>query len=128
MRKEMKGTMTIEAAVIVPLILGMFLLLVWMLFYYHDKNVLSAIAHETVVMVCEKDDTIEDVEAYFQKRVHGKLLLFRWADVDVAIEDEVVHLRGIARKNRMALEIEMKMKQTEPEKLIRNIRRIGAIK
>lgn len=128
MRKEMKGTMTIEAAVIVPLILGMFLLLVWILFYYHDKNVLSAIAHETVVMVCEKDDTIEDVETYFQKRVYGKLLLFRGVDVDVEIEDEVVHLRGVARKNRMALKIEMKMKQTEPEKLIRNIRRIGAIK
>lgn len=129
MRKEIKGSMTIEAAVIVPLILWVFMLIVLMLFYSHDKNVISVIAHETVVKASgDEAMTAEEIETYFQKRLNGKLLLFSWVDTEIKSEKEEICFGGTARRHRMALKIDMKMKRTEPEKMIRNIRRIGAIK
>ncbi len=129
MKRAMKGTITIEAAVIVPMILGVFVVIVWILFYYHDKNVIAAVSHETVVMMSKEDEIEEEqVEVYFQNAIQGKLLMFPWVDTDIQIDSKEVHMISTSRKNGMSLRVEMKMNRTEPEKYIRNIRRIGAIK
>lgn len=128
MKRKLRGSMTVEASVIVPLILGMVMCLFFILFYYHDKNVVSAVAHETVVYACKADEiSIEETENYFQKRIQEKLLLFPRVHTEIAVEQDVIHLKGIARKRGMTLKVEAQMKRTEPEKYIRNIRRIGAL-
>ena len=128
MKRQIKGSVSIEAAIIVPLILWMFMLVVFILFYYHDKNVVSAMLHETTVMASEAEDvSIEDIEDYFQKRIRGKLLLFPQIDMQIQLEEESIYVVGIGRKRGMRLRVEMRMSITEPEKTIRNIRRIGAI-
>lgn len=129
MKKEMQGTITVEAAVIVPIILGVFMVIVWILFYYHDRNVIAAVSHETVVMMCKEDEAeLEEVEDYFQKRIQGKLLMFSSIDMDVQMDSKEIQVVHTSRKNGMGIRVEMKMNRTEPEKYIRNIRRIGAIK
>ena len=129
MRKDIKGSVTIEAAIIVPLILGVFMVIVWILFYYHDKNVIAAVSHETVVVMCRTEEVeAEQVEEYFQKRIRGKLMMFPRVDTEIQVNSEEIQIIGTARKNGMSLRVEMQMKRTEPEKYIRNIRRIGAIK
>ena len=128
MKSKVRGSMTVEATVIIPLILGMVMCLFFVLFYYHDKNVISAIAHETVVYACRGDEiSIEETENYFQERIGEKLLLFPGVYTDISIEQDVLRFEGVARKHGMTLKVKMKMKRTEPEKYIRNIRRIGAL-
>lgn len=129
MKKKLNGTFTIEAAVIVPVILVVFSLLVTMLFYYHDKNIVTAISHETVVMGCRKEEITEnELEEYFQMRVQKKLLLFGRVDVTARIDKDTIRIACRAKKGSMSLQAEMSMQQTEPEDYIRNLRRIEKLK
>ena len=50
MKKYIKGSFTIEAAVIVPIILFIFGILLHILFYWHDKIILMSTAHETAAV------------------------------------------------------------------------------
>lgn len=123
MRKKIRGTFTIEAAVIVPVLLMIFALIITLLFYYHDKNVVASIAHETIVYGCGKEETSkEKLEQHFQKRIRGKLLLFASVRTEVLVEENEITIVCTAQKNRMTLKHEMKMNKTEPEKYIRNFR------
>ncbi len=123
MRGTKKASITVEAAVIVPLILGIFVMLVNLLFYFHDKIVVESIAHETMV-VCSNTEELkkEDVETYFQERVGNKLLLFSDVLAKAEIKKEAVILTCNASKGRYQLRIEMKMRRTEPETYLRKIK------
>ena len=128
MRKYVKGTFTIEASVIVPVILFMFSLIITMLFYFHDKNVMSVITHETLAMGCSKDEiSEEELEHYFFSRLDGKLILFPTPTVEVDIDGEQLHMECTAIKQKMRLHVEMKMKQTDPEEYIWQLRRLDKL-
>ena len=128
MKKMLHGTFTIEAAVIVPVILGVFALVITLLFYYHDKNIVAGIAHETVVKGCgEQEISSEELEMYFQKRIRKKLLLFSSIHLEAGVEEDKVSILCRAEKKGMALRIEMSMNRTSPEQFIRNIRRVDKL-
>lgn len=128
MKRHVRGSFTIEASVIVPIILMIFSLVITMLFYYHDKNVVSAIAHETLAMGCGKAEiTEEEIEEYFKERLGRKLLLFQGALVAVKMEQEEITIVCTARKKGMSLYIDMMMKKTDPENYIWNLQKIGGI-
>jgi len=128
MKRYLKGSFTIEASVIVPIILAIFSLVITMLFYYHDKNVVSAVAHETLVMGCGREEiTEQEIETYFQTRIGRKLLLFPAVHVTAEIEQDEITLVCIAKKKRMSLYVDMIMKETDPENYIWNLQRIGGI-
>lgn len=115
MKKYMKGTFTIEASIIVPVILVIFSLVITMLFYFHDKNVVSVITHETLAMGCSRDEISEDeLEEYFLSRVEGKLILFPMPTVSANIDGKEIHLECDVRKEKMGLHVEMEMKHTDP--------------
>lgn len=127
-KKRLRGSFTIEAAVIVPLILFIFSMLMYILFYYHDKNVLLGTAHETVAIGSSRQEADEeDLETYFSSRIQGKLLLFTWVSSDVQIEEEEVTIVCSARKKTMALEVECEAVKTAPEEYIRNVRNLEKI-
>lgn len=128
MKRHVRGSFTIEASVIVPLILMIFSLVVTMLFYYHDKNVVSAVVHETLVMGCSREEiTEEEIEKYFQTRIGKKLLLFQTVRPIAEIENEEITIVCTAKKKGMSLYIDMIMEKTDPEKYIWNLQRIGGI-
>lgn len=128
MKRYMRGSFTIEASVIVPMILTIFALLISMLFYYHDKNVVSAIAHETLVMGCGREEiTEEEIEKYFKTRLGQKLLLFQGVQIEATIEQEEITIVCTAKKKGMSLYINMTMEKTDPEKYIWNLQRIGGL-
>ena len=126
--KTVRASFTIEAAMIVPMLLAIFALILTMLFYYHDKNVVGVLAHETVVMGCGSEE-INDVELeqYFQKRIRGKLLLFSGVDVEVQVREDGIGMICRTRKNRMSLKTEMYMSRTEPVNFIRKQRWLNRI-
>jgi len=125
MKKYVKGTFTIEASFIVPVILLIFSVIITMLFYFHDKNVVSAITHETLAMGCSRDEiSEEELEKYFLSRLNGKLILFSRPAVDAHIDGGQMQMECTARKEKMRLHVEMEMKHTDPEKHIWKLRRL----
>lgn len=126
MKRYLRGSFTIEASVIVPIILMVFSLVITMLFYYHDKNVASAVAHETLVMGCSKEEiTEQEIEQYFQTRIGRKLLLFQTVHVTAEMEQDEITLVCTAEKKGMSLYIDMIMEKTDPENYIWKLQRGG---
>ena len=58
-RKNLKGSMTVELSFLMPIILLLIMSSILAAFYFHDKNVLAGAAYETAVVgstkIREKD-------------------------------------------------------------------------
>lgn len=126
--RVMCGNITIEASVIVPIIFMVFALVITALFYYHDKNVVASVAHETVVLGCGKEETsAEELESYFRQRIHKKLILFSTITPEVIEGEEEIQITCKGRKNGMSMQVKMQMKKTKPEQFIRKLKGIERI-
>lgn len=122
---KVKGSFTIEAAIIVPLILFLFSVLVHILFYYHDKNVLMSTAHETAAVGSGNEALSElELEYYFFSRMEGKLLLFNRVECLVKLEEHEVTIMCDGSKDSMRVAFEYRMSKTSPETYIRKIKNI----
>ena len=78
---ELNGMFTVEMAYIVPFILMVFFLSIMGIFYYHDKALTAAAAHETAAIAGtkarEKDEVTETVvSTIFEERIRGKCIAF----------------------------------------------------
>lgn len=124
MKKKLRGSFTTEAAVIMPLVIGMFAVLISMLFYYHDKNIVTGAAYEIVTVgSCDSGLTKEELSVQLQERLNGKLLLFSRIHVNIRIDKTKLIIYCQAVKNGMVMKVNISMSRTEPERYIRNIRR-----
>ena len=79
---RMNGVITVEMSYILPMVFWTFLAVIYMIFYFHDKNIMIGAAAETAVVGAqlerkpdEKDRT--DLEGFYQQRIAGKLILFQ---------------------------------------------------
>lgn len=129
MNRGYKGSLTVEAAYIIPLIGMVFLLSVIGIFYFHDKNVISGCAYETAVIGSiksrEKEEITEGMlETVFKERIGGKCILFPGAQAKISISSQQILVEAAASKGRMKISVMQTAKVTEPENYIRNIRRI----
>lgn len=125
MRTKIQGIFTIEAAVIVPIILVIFGFLLHMIFYYHDKIVLTSAVHDTVAIGVSREGMSEiELEYYFFSRFEGKLMLFSRVECSAQIEEEQVTIKCDGSKDSMSVKIECTMNRTEPENYIRDIRKL----
>lgn len=126
--RSLKASFTVEMSVIVPLALFLVMAAVLVIFYYHDKNILSAAAYETAVAgstkAREKDGAdAGELEALFAERIHGKCILFAGAGVGVSVSDDEITVKVSASRRGMRLMVEQRAAVTEPEKEIRKWRR-----
>lgn len=48
-KRSFRGVITVEMSYLIPIVLIIFLLVVYTVFYYHDKNILIGAASETAV-------------------------------------------------------------------------------
>lgn len=123
MKRNLRGNMTIEAVVIVPLILMVIAVVISIMFYYHDKTVIKGVAHETAMVFSDKKEaTCEEVEEYFQKHLRRKLLVFSNVEAEITLEDKIIQITCSASRRFMRVLIETKVQRTEPEVWIRRIR------
>lgn len=127
--RRVKGSATIEMAYIMPVVLFAFVALIYILFYLHDKNIISGAGYETAVVGCQKlrweeEDVEGQMEKLFRERIRGKLIFFSYVDVEIVCGKEMVMVKAEARKNRMRIHTEQRCQVSEPEKFIRNLRRI----
>lgn len=128
MRKRVRGSFTVEAAIIVPVILFMFGILLHILFYWHDKNILMSTAYETAVLGSGREGLAEiELEYYFFSRMEGKLLLFDRVECTAYLREDEVVVSWDGSKDSMRTKGEYSISMTEPERNIRNIRKIEKI-
>jgi len=128
-RQELKASMTVEMAVIVPIIVFVFMGFVMTLFYYHDKNIIYGTAYEVAVAgsadMRRKDPvTEEDLEIFCKERLRGKCIFMTSQNIDVTIQKEKIIVRISSARRGYRLQIEKEAPVTKPEKKIRDIRRL----
>lgn len=125
----LSGVITVEMTYIMSVILFIFFLCVLGIFYYHDKEILSACAYETVAVagtkVREKDEVTEAlVREIFEERVRGKCILFSSVNADIFVGEEEITVVASARKRKMRVSVSETARITDPEKRIRDRRKL----
>ena len=128
MSKKVKGSVTIEATVIIPLSIFVIGILLYCLFYYHDKIVLNAAASETAIYGSYEENPSEDgLKEHMDGRIWGRLLLFSEIEHQIEITKDEIEVTSETKKGPMSLKIRSIAKRTEPEQSIRAIRKIKKI-
>lgn len=109
---------------IIPLFLGLFVLIMHAVFYYHDKAVLNGAASETAILGVQAErraDTEYDLEGFFRERMNGKLIYMTDVDISVSETDEEVTVTADAQRSFMKLKITQKALIVKPEENIRRM-------
>nr|WP_082891666.1 TadE family protein [Bariatricus massiliensis] len=123
---DLRGSTVVEAAYLFPMIMLVWMLVLFALFYYHDKNILAGASYETAVVGSEIAHEGEVPEGklaqYFQERIKGKLIFFGGASISVNSGKNGIEVKVKARARNMALTVNKSAAITEPEKLIRKFR------
>ena len=127
---ELNGMFTVEMAYIVPFILSVFFLSIMGIFYYHDKALTAAAAHETAAIAGtksrEKDEVTEMVvSTIFEERIRGKSIVFGNPRVNAKVDKDRITVTANASKGRMKLSVEETSCITKPEERIRSYRKLG---
>ena len=128
-QRWLKGSFTVEMAFLIPMILFLIMGCIRISFYYHDKNIIVGAAYETAVVgstkAREKDGIQEtELKALFQERVGKKCILFPGAVAVCSVSKEEIRVSAVAKRRKMSLAVESRAAVTEPERYIRDIRRI----
>ena len=128
MKKGVKGSLTIEATIIIPLCIFVIGILLYSLFYYHDKIVLHAASSETAIYGSyEKEPSEEGLENHIESRIWGRLLLFSDIEHQIKITRDEIEIISHTKQGPMSLSIRSMAKRTEPENYIRASRKIKKI-
>lgn len=127
--KKVKGSATVELAYMMPIIFLAFITTIYIIFYFHDKNILIGAAYETAVVGAQKvrwdeEDVKGEMEKLFQERVRGKFIFFSRASVEIEISKEMVNVEARASKRKMRMSTRQKATITEPEQYIRELRKV----
>lgn len=132
LKSELNGSMTVEMSVIAPVILSILMLSILAGFYYHDKNILYGAAYETAVVGStkmrekEQPDTSELV-TLCKERIGRKCIFFGNVNVEAEITDEEISICVTASKIWFRIRAEKMAAVTDPEKKIRDMRRLKEI-
>jgi len=125
--KGLRGSMTVESAYVMPIVFGTFLMIIYITFYFHDKNIIKGCLYETAAIIAQReriDDTEENRTAYFEERLGNKLILLSGVSFDAISEDNDVKLTATARKEAMEVSLSDVTTVIKPEQYIRKIRNI----
>jgi len=128
MKKEVKASATVEIALIIPIVFLMFVLIVFAIFYYHDKNIINAAAYESSVVASNKlheSDAIteEEIIALLKSRIGNKCILLSCENESVTITKDKVAIQVVASKGNMKTKIVQSAAVTKPERQIREIKK-----
>ena len=124
---KLNGMFTVEMAYIAPFILMIFFLSIMGIFYYHDKALTAAAAHEIAgTKVREKDEVTETVvSTIFEERIRGKCIVFGNPSVNAKANKDQITVTADATKGRMKLSVAESSSITKPEEKIRSYRKLG---
>ena len=124
--RGLKGVITVELSYLLPIILMIFLTVVYVTFYYHDKNILIGAASETAAVGAQLERKPDengqtDLAGFYQDRIQGKLILFSGAEATVNITRKWVEIIVYAERRWMQLHVVQRAAMAEPETAIRRL-------
>lgn len=126
-----RGSITVEMAYILPVVFLIFLLVVYTVFYYHDKNILNGAAAETAVvgthMARQKGKEDVDLQNFYRERVKGKLILLRLTGIEITKSKKSIEVSVHAGKGWMQVSAVQKAALPRPEDKIRKKRQLESI-
>lgn len=127
--KRLNASMTIEMSMIIPMVLFLIMGLILIVFYFHDKNILNGAASETAIAGSAKfrgsaEISEEELERFCRERIQGKCIFLVSHKIDITVSDENIVVEISAAKRDFSISVVKKARITEPEKHIRNIRRL----
>lgn len=129
--KKLKGSITVEMAYILPAVILIFVLVLYTVFYCHDKNILSGAAAETAVLGTQdsrqRGGNEADLQSFYKERVRRKLILLRLTNVDISKGKKDITVTAHAGKGWMRVSAMHRSRIPEPEDKIRNKRRLEAL-
>lgn len=125
-QRGLKGIITVELSYLLPMILMIFLMVVYVTFYYHDKNILIGAASETAVVGAQLERKPDengktDLSGFYQERIRGKLILFSEAQASVNITRKWVEVSACAERGKMRLNVVQRAPLADPETAIRRL-------
>ena len=125
--RKVKASTVIEMSYMMGVVMMTWMVVLFTLFYYYDKLILSGAVYETVVVGSEmlhEEETVEEaqLESFFQKRMKGKLIFMPSANAEAKINENEIVLEVRARNKGLNIYVVRKMAVTTPEKRIREIR------
>lgn len=123
----LSGVITIELSYLMPLILFLFVTVMYTVFYYHDKNILIGAASETAIVGAQlkrkpDENDLADLSDFYQERIQGKLILFAGAQAEISLSDKRVDVKAYAARGKMKIQTIQKAPIVKPEKKIRQKR------
>lgn len=118
------GVITVEMSYLIPIILALFLTVIYTTFYYHDKNILIGAAGETAAVGAQMERKPDEkgqtnLADFYQERIQGKLILFSGAEASVSTEKKWVEVSSYADWGKMRLHVVQRAALQEPEAAIR---------
>ncbi len=125
---RLKGSAVVEMSYIIPLFLGLFVLIVHAVFYYHDKAVLNAAAAETAVLGAQtvrREGTEYDLEGFLRERSDGKLIWMTGTSVSVSETDREITVEASVHRSIMSLSVCQKARIACPEEKLRMTAEVG---
>lgn len=120
---RIRASSTIEAAVVMSAALLCLMLIMFTGFYFHDVNILAGAACESAQVAGEWERMEENrsAEAYFQKRIQGKMLYFSSAGCTVDRSGKDIIVKARASSARMKAAVSASARMDVPEKDIRRL-------
>lgn len=130
--RRLKGSMTVEAAYVAPIVFMVFVMIIYSTFYFHDKNIIKGCLYETEAIIGQKEriERMEETEnrrAYFEERLGNKLILLSLTSFETKEVDEGVMLNVSASKGAMTVSAQGFTRVMKPEQYIRKVRNVERI-
>lgn len=129
LRYGLRGVITVEMSYILPIVLGIIAMIIYTVFYFHDKNIIVGAAAETAVLGAQlerrpDEEGKKDMRQFYQQRISGKLILFPGTSAEVEVSEKEVTVTAAAERGRMKLAVKQQAPILEPEEKIRKRRLI----
>lgn len=126
-KRSFRGVITVEMSYLIPIVLIIFLLVVYTVFYYHDKNILIGAASETAVTGAQMErrpdrEGLTNLQDFYQERIRGKLIFFSNVQVSANTSRKWVEIDAYASRRKMHIHILQRAALIQPEKAIRRKR------
>ena len=120
---KVRGSVTVEMSFLVPIIFSVIVIVIQLLFYFHDKIILEGVVYETVTVCSGKEEITEDeVESYFSEALGKRLLMFGSVDSEVILSEKEIKMSCSSERNNMRVNVSASMKRTNPVTVIRAAR------
>lgn len=122
--KSVKGSYTVETALIMPVIMLILVLSVTLTFYYYDKCILAGLASEASAAAAEEircDKSISEIKQNVEKATGRRLLFFSKGAASINEKSDEVTVVITVKKGILPMKCEVKASACtkEAEKYIR---------